>query len=116
LAFFLVSGTVINGQLRLPGAKVSTRYWANIMLMAGGYLVFLAFQYVPLFAGGTILSAAEPLNTIVMIQFLPLMTVAALITTYYFEKTGRIYAGAFLNAIFVTWYIVAGQATQFALV
>jgi pimeloyl-ACP methyl ester carboxylesterase len=115
LVFFMISGTIINGQLRLPNARPATRYWANLMLMAGGFLLFLAAQYVPLFAGGTLLAAGEPLNTIVMMQFLPLMIVAALVTTWFFERTGRIYAGAFVNAMFVTWYIVASQATQFPL-
>jgi hypothetical protein len=113
IAFFLMSGVVLNGQMRLGEAKPATRYFANIMLLAGGFLLFLAAEYVPLFMGGTLLTAAEPLNTIVAIQFLPLMIVAALISTWFFERTGRVWAGAFVNGIFVTWYIVAGQAVQF---
>ncbi|HTX74529.1 MAG TPA: alpha/beta fold hydrolase [Rectinemataceae bacterium] len=112
-AFFLMSSVILNGQLRLPQARVSTRYWANIMLLAGGFLVFLAAEYIPLLAGGTLLTATEPLNTIVADQFLPLMVVVALFSTWFYEKTGRVYAGAFVNAMFVTWYIVAGQAIQF---
>jgi pimeloyl-ACP methyl ester carboxylesterase len=112
-AFFLMSGIVLNGQMRLGEARPATRYWANIMLLAGGFLVFLAAEYVPLFMGGTLLTPAEPLNTIVAIQFLPLMIVAALISTWFFERTGRVWAGAFVNGFFVTWYIVAGQAVQF---
>ncbi len=112
-AFFLMSGVILNGQMRLGEAKPATRYWANVMLLAGGFLVFLAAEYVPLFMGGTLLTAAEPLNTIVAIQFLPLMVVAALISTFFFERTGRVWAGAFVNGFFVTWYIVAGQAIQF---
>jgi len=85
------------------------------MLLAGGFLVFLAVEYLPLFGGATLLTPGEPLNTIVAIQFLPLMAVAALFSTWFFEKTGRIYAGAFVNGLFIAWYIVAGQATQFPL-
>jgi pimeloyl-ACP methyl ester carboxylesterase len=114
-AFFLVSGIVLNGQMRLGEAKPATRYFANIMLLAGGFLVFLAAEYIPLFMGGTLLTASEPLNTIVAIQFLPLMIVAALVSTWFFERTGRVWAGAFVNGIFVTWYIVAGQAVHFPL-
>jgi hypothetical protein len=36
-----------------------------------------------------------------------------LISTWFFERTGRVWAGAFVNGFFVTWYIVAGQAVQF---
>jgi pimeloyl-ACP methyl ester carboxylesterase len=114
-AFFLVSGTVINGQMRLPAAGTALRYVANAALMAGGFLVFLILQYLPLFSGGTLLTATEPLNVIVAIQFLPLLAVASVFSTWFFEKTGRVYVGAFVNAMFVTWYIVAGQAVQFPL-
>lgn len=112
-AFFLMSSVILNGQLRLGEARVSTRYWANIMLLAGGFVVFLAAEYIPLLAGGTLLTPSQPLNTIVADQFLPLMAIVALFSTWFFEKTGRVYAGAFVNAMFVTWYIVAGQAIQF---
>lgn len=113
-AFFLMSGVVLNGQMRLGEARPATRYWANAMLLAGGFLVFLAAEYIPLFFGNDmLLTPTEPLNTIVAIQFLPLMIVAALVSTWFFERTGRVWAGAFVNGIFVTWYIVAGQATQF---
>jgi hypothetical protein len=44
------------------------------------------------------------------------MVVVSIFSTWFYEKTGRVYAGAFVNALFVTWYIVAGQATQFPLI
>ncbi|MEJ2608115.1 MAG: hypothetical protein P8Z41_15800, partial [Anaerolineales bacterium] len=31
----------------------------------------------------------------------------ALVSTYYFRKTGKIYVGAAINTLFVTWYLVA---------
>jgi len=43
------------------------------------------------------------------------MIVASIFSTWFYEKTGRVWAGAFVNALFVTWYIVAGQAIQFPL-
>jgi len=51
---------------------------------------------------------------IVLFQFFPIFVIAALVSTYFFRKTGHIYAGAFLNAMLVTWLVVAGQATHFA--
>jgi pimeloyl-ACP methyl ester carboxylesterase len=113
--FFLVSAVVLHGQMRLVGPKPVVRYLANAMLLAGGFAVFLVIQYVPLLAGGTLFSPDEPLNVIVAIQFLPLLIVVSLVSTWFFEKTGRVWTGAFINAMFVTWYIVAGQATQFPL-
>jgi hypothetical protein len=41
--------------------------------------------------------------------------IVTFISTYYFEKTGLIYSGAVINALFITWYIIASQATNFPL-
>lgn len=114
-AFFLISSLTLHAEYRLPKANAWGRYFANMGIMAGGFLVFLLLEYIVLFARGMLLNADQPLNTIVAIQFLPLMIVASIFSTWFYEKTGRVYAGAFVNALFVTWYIVAGQAIQFPL-
>jgi len=114
-AFFLISSVTLHAQYRLPRANAWARYFANMGIMAGGFLVFLLLEYLVLFARGSLLNANQPLNTIVAIQFLPLMILASIFSTWFYEKTGRVYAGAFVNALFVTWYIVAGQAIQFPL-
>jgi pimeloyl-ACP methyl ester carboxylesterase len=89
-------------------------YTSNALAMMGGFLLFLMLQYVYLFSAGTLLTPDEPLNTIVMIQFVPLLLIVSVISTYAFSRTNRYLPGAILNALFVTWYIVAGQATQVA--
>ena len=33
---------------------------------------------------------------------------------YFFQLTGRVYAGAFINGLLITWLIVSGQATHYA--
>ena len=43
------------------------------------------------------------------------MPLVGLISTYFFRKTGTIWIGAFVSGIFVTWYLVASQATHYAL-
>jgi hypothetical protein len=43
-----------------------------------------------------------------------LTAVVGAISSFFYRRTGSIYVGAFVNALFVTWYIVAGQAIQFA--
>lgn len=101
------------------GASVRTDGWlaaysANAFIMMGGFLFFLIFQYAYLFGTGTLLTPSEPLNTIVMIQFVPLLFIVAVISTFTHRRTGSYLPGAFINGLFVTWYIVAGQATQFA--
>jgi hypothetical protein len=114
-AFFLISSVTLHAQYRLPKASAWGRYFANMLIMAGGFLVFLLLEYIFLFARGMLLNARQPLNTIVAIQFLPLMIVVSIFSTWFYEKTGRVYAGAFVNALFITWYIVAGEAIQYAL-
>ena len=38
--------------------------------------------------------------------------VVAVIATFTYRRTGSVCLGAFICALFVTWYIVAGQAIQ----
>jgi len=136
LAFFLVLETALHGQLRRRGAGVdsdeeppagaaagtvrraadrgSGRAMAeNAALLSGGFVALLAVQYVPFLAGGT-LPLGQPLLTIVAFQFVPLMALVGLVSTYFFRKTGHGWVSALFNAFFVTWYVVAGQATHFA--
>lgn len=112
IAYFFVASTIWNGELR-PDTGTLGRYLFAVFAAAGGFLVFLLIQYIPLLSGGTLFTASEPLNVIVAIQFLPLLVIAGINSTWFFEKTGRVWAGAFINGLFVAWYIVAGQATQF---
>jgi pimeloyl-ACP methyl ester carboxylesterase len=116
--FFLVSSTVLNGEMRevqADGSPVSTRraMLVNAALLSLGIIIMLLIQYIPLL-GGNPLPLNESLLTIVGIQFVPLLIIVGLISTYFFRKTGHIYLGAFICAMFITWYIVAGQAIQFA--
>jgi pimeloyl-ACP methyl ester carboxylesterase len=116
--YFLISGMALNGQLRQvqpDGSPVTLRraMLVNALLLAGGIFLMLLLQYIPLMTGST-LPLSESLLTIVSIQFVPLLFIVGLLQTYFFRITGRIYVGAFICALFVTWYIVAGQAIQFA--
>jgi hypothetical protein len=86
----------------------------NIFLLITAYIICEAFQYAPLFAGGALGMPPAALFGIVMFQFFPIFIMVALISTYFYRKTGHIYTGAFLSAMLVTWLVVAGQATHFA--
>ncbi len=111
--FFLMLGVALNGQLR-RNVKMGTAMWINIALVIGGIVVLLLVQYIALLSTGLMAIPAEPLLTIVAYQFVPLLAIVALITTFFFRKTGRVWTGAFLCALLITWIIVAGQATHFA--
>lgn len=116
--FFLVLSTTLTSQLRRVDAQgqpvgLDKALPLSAVILAIGFVVMLLIQYLPLFAGGT-MPLAEPLLTIVAFQFVPIMVIVGLVLTFFFYKTGRIYTGAFLCALLVTWYIVAGQAIHFA--
>jgi pimeloyl-ACP methyl ester carboxylesterase len=118
--YFLISGMVLHGQLR-RGQKDGRDVigWkemlTNILLMIGGYILYLVYQYTPLLSGGTaaVTTRWAPLYSIVMFQFLPIFTIVALVSTYFYRKTGHVFVGSFINAMVVTWIVVAGQATHF---
>ncbi len=117
--YFLIASLVINSQMRQVKADGSPiglgrAILTNIVLMIGGIVILLLIQYIPLFAGNP-LPLSESLLTIVAIQFVPILAIVAAILTYFFRKTGHIYLGAFICALLITWYIVAGQAIQFAM-
>jgi len=114
--FFLMLSTALHGQLRVNGS-ITREMVINAIMLSIGFVVLILYQYIPLYTTGLLalqwLNTGEPLLTIVAFQFVPVMAIVACISTYFYHKTGKIYTGAFINALFVTWYIVAGQATHF---
>ena len=113
--FFLVFAMILHGQMR---GDVPQSLWSaaavNAVLAGGGILVLLLIQYGALFITGSLAIPSQSLLTIVALQFVVVLPLAGIISTRYFRLTGQIYAGAFVNGLFVTWLIVAGQATHFA--
>ena len=103
--FFLILGLALHGQLK-------SGTFPNILLLAGGFVVLLLVQYIPLLSGG-VMPFGEALLSIVAFQVIPLLTIVAIVSTFFFQITGRLYVGAFINALLITWIIVAGQATQY---
>jgi len=117
LLFYLVFAVALHGQLRSAAGSLASRMIKAVVVTSLGYLALLLLLYVPLFAGGPlgVPDARLILYAIVAIQVLPLFIIVTFISTYFFEKTGLIYPGAFINALFLTWYIIASQATHFPL-
>lgn len=111
--FFVLALRALHNGLTVASDSRLQQYGSNVLALMGGFLAFLSLQYGSLFLRGTLLTPAESLNTIVMIQFVPLLTIVAIISTYTYRRTASYLPGAFINALFVSWYIVAGQATQF---
>lgn len=110
--FFLASRALhLGGDIATDPAWKN--YGANVAILAGGFFVFLIVQYATLFATGNLLFSLLPLETIIMHQFVPLMVFIALVSTFTYRRTGSIWPGVSVNTLVVTWYVVAGQATQY---
>lgn len=110
--FFVLLGRSLHTGLSVATDSESRERWSNMAILAGGFFVFLVLQYGSLFVTGRLLTPAESLNTIVMIQFVPLLLIVSLISTWSWRLTGHYLPGAWINSLLVTWYIVAGQATH----
>lgn len=112
-AYFLLTARALHIGMSCANDRPWVDYAANIAILAGGFLVFLIVQYSALFMTGTLITPNEPLNTIIMHQFVPLMLIIAVISTFAYRRTASYLPGAFINTLFVTWYIVASQAIQY---
>jgi pimeloyl-ACP methyl ester carboxylesterase len=116
--FFVVALRSLHGSLSTAGASRTAHYLVNIVALAGGFALLLVVQYAALFINGRLINPTNEtlvvLNTIIAIQFLPLLAIVAIIGTFTYRRTGSSLPGALICGLFVTWYIVAGQATQAA--
>jgi pimeloyl-ACP methyl ester carboxylesterase len=117
--FFVVALHVLHRNFSSRGASRVALYLTNILALTLGFVVLLALQYGTLWLSGKLYNPLPdpgfvPLSTIVAIQFVPLLAIAAIIATFTWRRTGSSLPGALICALFVTWYIVAGTATQAA--
>ncbi len=114
VVFFVIALRGLHAGLSVKTDSVARQYLSNVAALSLGFLGFLAIEYIPLFINGKLLTPTEPLNTIVAIQFLPLLAIVGVIATFTYRRTNSYLPGALISALLVTWYIVAGQATQAA--
>jgi pimeloyl-ACP methyl ester carboxylesterase len=118
-AFFVVALHVLHRNFSTVGASRAALYLTNIFALTLGFIVLLVLQYGALWLSGKLFNPLPdpgfvPLSTIVAIQFVPLLAIAAVIATFTWRRTGSSLPGALICGIFVTWYVVAGTATQAA--
>ena len=113
LTFFcLIAMRSLHATLGVAGASGVAQYATNILGVVGGFAAMIAAIYATLFISGHLPSADIALFAIVGIQFIPVLTILVIISTFAYRRTNSYVPGAFIAALFVTWYIVAGQATQ----
>ena len=116
-AFFVIALHVLHRNFSTMGAGRGALYLTNILALTLGFIVLLVLQYGTLWISGKLFNPLPdpgfvPLSTIVAIQFVPLLAIAAIIATFTWRRTGSSLPGALICGVFVTWYIVAGTATQ----
>lgn len=100
-------------RLMVEGDSGIRQYAVGILGLAGGFLVFVLAEYLPLFTRGALLIPQEALNAIISIQFVPLLAIVAVIAVFTWQRTNSPLPGALISALFVTWYVVAGTAVQY---
>ena len=118
-AFFVIALQVLHRNFSTTAAGRGALYLTNILALTLGFIVLLALQYGTLWLTGELFNPLPdpgfvPLSTIIAIQFVPLLAIAAVIATFTWRRTGSSLPGALICGIFVTWYVVAGTATQAA--
>jgi hypothetical protein len=118
-AFFVIALHVLHRNFSTMAAARGALYLTNILALTLGFVVLLALQYGALWLTGKLFNPLPdpgfvPLSTIVAIQFVPLLAIVAVIATFTWRRTGSSLPGALICGVLVTWYVVAGTATQVA--
>lgn len=109
-AFFVVFSATFAGLLRREGRG---EVWLHGLIAAAGFILFLVVQYATLFTTGTMLLPGEPLLTIVGYQVVFLLLVGGVIASALHRRFGQPYLPGLVLGAFVTWYVVASQATHY---
>ena len=100
------------GRLAVASDGWLGRYGNATLALAAGFMLLLVVDYAIFFATGQLPTAFDPLTTVIAIQFVPLLAIVASIGTFTWQRTGSGIPGGLLCGLIVTWYLVAGTATQ----
>jgi dienelactone hydrolase len=96
--------------LAVKGEKPLGAMIVGALAFSLGFVVMLGAQYLHMASTGLLLTPDEPLNTIIAFQFIPVLAVVGIIAAFTWRLTGDYAPGAFICALFLTWYVVAGTA------
>ena len=110
--YFLVALRALAANLAVKGEGFMMQAGAWKLAMALGFLVLLIVEYSTLFRTGFLFTPTEPLNTIVAIQFVPLLAVIGAIAAITYRRTNSYVPGALICALLLSWYVTAGTATH----
>ncbi|MFC5369171.1 alpha/beta hydrolase family protein [Salinirubrum litoreum] len=112
--FFVAVGVLLHGRLRTRATTDSLRraMVINSVILTGGMALLLALQYGVLFTSNALPIPQLALYAIVGLPFVPALPLIAVVSTYFFHRTGRVWTGALVNALLITWFLVGSTATQ----
>jgi dienelactone hydrolase len=118
LVGFVLMGIFLHGQLRRPRKKTWFRTfvaWSftNTFALVAPLILFLMIQYIPLFTTGFI-PLVGPGGMFVsfvinLFHIIGVLIMTTPISTWFYQLTGKIYLGALVNALLVTWMFVSSQ-------
>jgi pimeloyl-ACP methyl ester carboxylesterase len=111
-AFFYVSQRALHETLSLDWASPERQYLTGMLATGGGFAVMMAGIYWSLFATGHLPGFADPLFTIVAIQFVAVLALTGALAIFTWRRTNGALLGAIVCGLLITWYLVAGQATH----
>lgn len=111
LAFGVTLRTLL-ARIPVAGERNLARYAGAVLALSGGFALLLALDYGALFLTGRLPTAFDPLSTVVAIQFLPLTALIAVIGVFTWKRTGGYAVATVICGLLLTWYMVAGTATQ----
>jgi pimeloyl-ACP methyl ester carboxylesterase len=109
---FLVTLRTLTGAMTVRGDSGLTRYASAVLTLTSGFIILLSVIYGVFFATGTLITAFDPLSTVIALQFVPVLAAIAIIGIFTWNRTGSHRAGALMVGMLVTLYVVAGTATQ----
>ena len=110
LAFLVTTRSLARATVGSDTAGMRTI--AAILMLTSGFIVMLAVIYGVLFTTGSLITAFDPLSTVIALQFVPVLAAVAIIATFAWQRTGSYRPGGLIAGLLVTLYVVAGTATQ----
>jgi len=115
---FLLMALFLHGQFRRRKKETWLKTWAswsvtNVLAMIVPVILFMLIQYVPLLTVGVIpfVGPGGVLANFTMMLFhiIGVLILVVPLSTWFYQLTGKIYLGAFVNAALVAWMFTSSQ-------
>lgn len=110
--YFLIAIRALTASLAVKGEGFLVQHGTWKIAMSLGFIMLLVYEYRTLFTTGLLATPSEPLNTIVAIQFVPLLAVVGALAAFTYRRTNSYVPGALICAALLSWYVTAGTATH----